>query len=367
MTLQPDWQTYSVAWRVPESVTTSVLRVVLNDFNGYTFDVGEVVLEEQVGDAWTGLGPLEPTGVALSVSAGGQILASSRFLPRETWETYQLALRLPDNARATLKATLTVEPGITVAVRNISLDSDTAGRVGFALPAEQRQAFWFEHDNLAGHSLATLGLLLVSVTRTLASSLLGLSLALTAVGFTGSRAAWLAAVIGLPWLLWLRYRPRRQLWLLGTAALGIALVTFGLPNRLRTLEANNPVSRPDIWRVAWQGFLEHPWTGVGTNFPDYWRETYRGASSEIVPHAHNLWLQFAAVYGLPGLVAVLWLTGCFLYLAWTWGRWRGLALVVPVFVMNLFDYTFFYSGVLFPLILGVNALRQGRTPTQAKP
>ena len=118
-------------------------------------------------------------------------------------------------------------------------------------------------------------------------------------------------------------------------------------------------SRLEIWRVALQALLEHPWIGIGPDFGSYWETAQPARRVKATTHAHNLWLAFAAAYGLPGLFAILWVTGGFLLLAWRWGRWRALALVVSILIMNLFDYTLFYSGVLFPLLLGLNALRNG--------
>jgi O-antigen ligase len=119
----------------------------------------------------------------------------------------------------------------------------------------------------------------------------------------------------------------------------------------------NPISRWDIWQVALQALLAYPLTGLGTQPFISFMAGLDFPRHLIATHAHNLWLQFGAAYGIPGLLAALWLTGGLLGLAWRWGRWRGLGLVVPVMIMQLFDYTLFYAGVLFPLILGLNALR----------
>jgi O-antigen ligase len=252
--------------------------------------------------------------------------------------------------------------------RNISVNvADTVMKVvsGQATVRQamtgQRHKFWFEQPNLAGHTIVAVGLALVSTCRTALPGLVGLLLTLTGVFSTGSRAAFLAALVGLPWLLSIVISPRQRKWLLLLVLPGAVafMFLFGIESlgRLKFLGVDELTTRPEIWTIAWQAFVEHPWTGIGPEkFGDYWQANYRGESNELVAHAHNLWLHFAAGFGLPGLLAALWLTGSLTYFAAYWAGWRGLALVVPVLLMNTFDYTLFYSGVLFPLILGLNSL-----------
>jgi O-antigen ligase len=186
---------------------------------------------------------------------------------------------------------------------------------------------------------------------------------LEAMESTGSRIAWLAGLVSLPWLLWFACRPRERPWVYGAlvAAGGLVLALVGLEGlgRLRIVGIENSLSRPEIWRVAWQALTEHPWTGVGPgpeSFNAYLSSAYGGAAPELVPNAHNLWLIFASEYGVFGLAAVLWLTLGLLWLGWRWGRWRGIAFVLPLFSLNFYDYNLFSWWILFLVILGLNQL-----------
>jgi O-antigen ligase len=116
-------------------------------------------------------------------------------------------------------------------------------------------------------------------------------------------------------------------------------------------------ARRDIWAAAWGAFASHPWRGLGAGgFPAYWAEFYGG---EAVQHAHNLWLEFAASYGVLGLASAIALTFALGALAWRWGGARALLLVAGVLLMNVFDTTLFYTGVLFSLALALGTFRTG--------
>lgn len=118
--------------------------------------------------------------------------------------------------------------------------------------------------------------------------------------------------------------------------------------------------RREIWGTALQAFLTHPLRGLagsGTDFPSYWLQQHPQATEARVAHAHDLWLQFAASYGVAGVVTVLVLTGGLAWLGWRRARLRGLALVGTTLALNVFDLTLFYAGVFMPLLLGLNLLR----------
>ena len=88
---------------------------------------------------------------------------------------------------------------------------------------------------------------------------------------------------------------------------------------------------------------------------------FAGAGTAVT-HAHNVWLEFAAAYGVLGLASVTALTLGLLALAWRGGGARALAFVVGVLVMNVFDTTLVYAGVLFPLFLALGVFRRDRAP-----
>ena len=382
--LNTTWAPFSLEWTAPEAATSSVVRVILNNFDGLSYDVRRVKLYMLEQGAWERLGPLVPQGASVQFGWKGHApepQSGTAFVPTRDWTHYTFTTTKPASATGPLTATLRLGSGQTgndhikavLQTRRTALFSSASPQAApqqsasqqevlRPVPVQARQSLFFGHPNLAGHTLVTLGLVALSLVRTGWLGALALGLAVGGVWLTGSRAAWLSALVGLPWLLLLGGSKRRVWMVGGLVTLGaLFLGVFGLQGlgRLRFVGVAEVVSRPQIWRVALDAFLDQPWRGLGAGgFAANW--AVHAQPDLVVTHAHNLWLQFAAAYGFPGLVAVLWLTGGFLYLAWRWGRWRGLALVVPVFVMNIFDYTFFYSGVLFPLLLGMNALREER-------
>ncbi|GEM_PF-5554902 len=66
--------------------------------------------------------------------------------------------------------------------------------------------------------------------------------------------------------------------------------------------------RPQIWQRALQMISDHPVTGIGLNMFPYVVQTrypFEWFNDYFVPHAHNLYLQTAVDYGLPGLLSFL--------------------------------------------------------------
>jgi O-antigen ligase len=155
----------------------------------------------------------------------------------------------------------------------------------------------------------------------------GLALAamLLAIYLTYSRGAWLIGlpaallfVVILPQLIGSR-RSRRVLPIaLGALALGmlallpvIRTARFG---SLVKLEGGTSFLRLLIWKGALRMIAAHPLMGVGIgNFavqyprfmlPEAWREP-------LVYHPHNIFLDFWAILGIPGLAALAWLQVAF--------------------------------------------------------
>jgi O-antigen ligase len=93
----------------------------------------------------------------------------------------------------------------------------------------------------------------------------------------------------------------------GSGGAGVELPTNS--SRLRTLKTN----RPSYWKVALQGFADHPLAGVGAHgFQQLWLQKRHIAES--VQDAHSLYLETAAELGVIGLV---------LLLGWLWGIVRA--------------------------------------------
>lgn len=355
--LGPEWKSFDLTWTAPPASTSHIVRVILNDFDGLRYDVRNVKLFERRAGTWLRLEPLLEEGAAVKLSLDAGEPAAYGFVPESTWRPFSFTLTSPNQVKS-LRAFLSVGSSqsshTTVELRRTRVT--TGERDLKPQPTFKRSQLWFSHPNLAAHTILS-----VSLVALAGAALLRTALALCALaGFlllsVGSRAALLAFGFGTAWLLWLLRKQRR--WLTGVTALGFVLsvgliLTGHFQSALLTREGT---SRLDIWHVAAQAVLAHPWRGV--DFPSYWGTAYRGDSTELVTHAHNFWLYLASRHGVSGLLVALWITGGLVYIAWRWGRWRGLALVTPVLLMNVFDYTLFYSGVLLPLILGLNALRE---------
>ncbi len=112
------------------------------------------------------------------------------------------------------------------------------------------------------------------------------------------------------------------------------------------------VARIPFWQVAWQGFAERPLLGWGPgSFPDYYRDHLSDGAKlhEIPSHAHNLVLQVLFERGLVGLVGLGLLVAGIGAVALQKRDLAFLAVFAALLVANMFDYTFFYGGVLYPL------------------
>lgn len=363
LTLTGSWQRYSLSWRVPDEIDPAahVVRFLVQGFGGETLDLRRVLLFRGLAS----LGPLQPQGGAVQIAWGGAPEAHSgfSFVPTSEWRTLSLDAVKGDQPSDTLSVQLSGGDGLVLETRNVLVTTPD----GAPLPAavsSARQTIVFGDPNLAGHTLGTLGLAFVSLASPL-WAVLGAALTLFGMTLTGSRAALVGVVAGLLWLGWLALPKHRRLkrtylglvLLVAVGGAGLLLLAQFWPRlaALRLLSLSEVTSRSDIWQAALSAFAAHPWSGLGAGgFARYWAAEHSG---EAVQHAHNFWLEAAVSYGVLGLVSALALTLGLLLLAQRWGGIRALALVGGVLVMNLFDTTLFYSGVLFPLMLTLAAFR----------
>ena len=363
LALTDTWTRYSLSWRVPDAVAASVVRVLLSGLTG-EYDVRRVRLFTMKKE----VGPLQPQGGALNLTWGERPEAQSgrSFIPTSAWQP--LAVEARRQTGDTVTAHLSSASGLVLETRNVAL-TDAAGRKLPAAVSSTRQTIIFGDPNLAGHTLATLGLALVALlstplpstrsltirspnSRSLLLSVLAAALTLFGLVLTGSRAALVGLSGGLLWLFWLclpRGARRLGFTALGLAGLGVLGILWPQLSALRLFSLGEVTARSDIWREAWTAFVTHPLQGLGAGgFPRYWAERHGG---EAVQHAHNIWLEFASSYGVLGLLSVAALSFGLGWLAWRRGGARALAFVVGVLLMNVFDTTLFYAGVLFPLLL----------------
>lgn len=352
--LNNQWQTYSFTW-TPLEAPGHQLNVLLTGFTE-TVDIATLRLEEQQGGLWIDQGLAAPVGASLRVQG---INLSYRFLPTADWQRYEWLLE--EESLATLERLaleLWLERGVVLEMRDVSLSSPDTDEQPIPMPSEPRQSFWFDHPNLAGHTLAVVGLSFISQVSSLPWGLAGLALTASGIWLTGSRTAWFVSLIASMCLLWLVCPPkqRRYLWWTMAASVGLIAISFGYLGRLTDLDVEGSVGRLQIWRVAWQAFLEYPWRGLPGTFVAYWQQ--HGDNTVSLEHAHNFWLSLASSYGVAGLVSGVWLSAGLLYMAWRTPGWRATAIIVAVLVMNFFDTTLLHAALLLPVMLVLNSLAQ---------
>lgn len=366
LALDTEWQTISTAWQVPNTARSHIIRVILNNFHGLTYDVRNVILYVACDTGWCRLQPLIPESPYIEIW-GEQSRPEPAFSigldANRNWQAVDIALprfALGDSP-SVMTARIVAGGGTDLQTRDVEVVADK----GTAKPlrANVRQSYFFAHPNFAGHSLAVIGLVVLALSISMGRRVLTALVTLFAVFLTGSRAAWLGALLGTSWLLGLSLGSRRRVWLF----LVITVLATGVLFNAQSLGRLNILSfygddlghRYQIWQASAQLIKDSPLFGVGTGRDEFtaaWKQLGDTTLPEVPQHAHNLWLQYAAGFGLPGLLAMMWLTAGLSWLAWRRGHWCGLGIILPVFVMNFFDYTLFYSGVLFPLILGINSL-----------
>ena len=113
------------------------------------------------------------------------------------------------------------------------------------------------------------------------------------------------------------------------------------------------VARLPYWQAAWRGILERPLFGWGQDsFPEYYRTNWpdRGRLHDVPAHVHNFFLHVLFERGLVGLAGlVLFLIGL-IHTAVRRGDAAFLIVFFAIMLMNVFDSTLFYGGVLYPLV-----------------
>ena len=376
-----EWTTYDLNWAAPSTAIGNEIDVILNDFHGGALDIRDPTLAMRQGRVWAPLAPLSPEGVAISLSWGpGAPWAPDpsrtrtvQVLPTQSWTSYTIDVPRTDLENVPrIWARLQPERGLVISARHTSLTASAPASGPLrttALSRPGRERLWFGAFNLAGTRDPSRragprgrhGLLGHRIDRRTPRRVRDRGYGVTrcfrrwpdrlpVAAVVPARTAIPEAVRGHSRWIGCHPCPGRQI----PSAWTDPSWSAGAPS--------DPVSRQAIWRVAWEAFRERPWTGIGgsDNFAKYWHAHEPQGLHLVVNHAHNLYLQYGAAYGTFGLIAVLGLTVGLVALSWRWGRWKGLALIVPVLVLQLVDVTLFYTAVLVPLILGLNALRETR-------
>ena len=366
------WSDYSMTWRFPLDALGQTVNIVVNGFRDSPIDLGRVQIEEYDGTTWRPLAPLAPTGVGLVLvlssgypwEPGTQRLVRRQIEPTATWQPLEVSVHLTPGKRSRLWAELHVEEGLELEVRNARLSVSAGGWGIWPLSPLFRQALMFGHPNSAAHTGATILLILLSVTMNPWLALLGAALALAFILMTGSRIALLVVLMAT--VLWLALRGPpvgQKRWNLAVviAVVAIGVVTIWLvgTGSTRAFQLFGIADRIGIWRTALDALATYPVLGLhgaGLSLGEYVTDNLLGSSLPVAGHAHNLWLELVSAFGLPGLLVALSLTSILPILAWRSARWRGLGLVLSVFVLNVVDYTLFYTGVFLPLLFGLGGL-----------
>jgi uncharacterized protein (TIRG00374 family) len=149
---------------------------------------------------------------------------------------------------------------------------------------------------------------------------LALALSLITLALTQSRGGMLGTLVGL--LVVAVWRERKIAWLIGAGALGlVALAALGYGNALLEfvlrMDARNATlaSRWEVWQRGVMMVRDFPYTGIGigtyNTIAHLLYPFFIAAPDEVVPHAHNQFLQVAVDLGMPGLLAYLGLLGAF--------------------------------------------------------
>jgi O-Antigen ligase len=352
-----------LVWTAPRVMRSpSAFRVVLNDFDGREYDMRGLRLEERtlspsgsviwvsllkpwVGLAWPGHAATGPDRIVLSDNLGWQRISMELHSGKQAKDFEVRAIFWSGDSR--------------VEIRNTNL----VGVAGSASPVPislfERVNLWYPSPNSLAHVVVTVGLAAMTLSQGSWLAFLAAVLSVVTVLPTGSRTAWLALLIGIPWAFWLASAKEPKRWVFIVGVVGLALTSGGL-NRFSSiqfstrLEDGNPLSRPEIWSGAWRAMLEHP-LGLGIGGFSQWFVNHSPGTG-LIYHAHNFWLELGVRYGWVGFCSAVVLTLGLLRFAWCRGRYRGLAFVFPVLLMNFFDFTLLYPGVSYPLYLCLNAL-----------
>ncbi len=185
------------------------------------------------------------------------------------------------------------------------------------------------------------------------------------VALSGSRGPQLAAALGviasMPYLFWRRHLVRVLGAVISGAILGVYFNIFDRFFEIFQYGAGGDM-RSVHWQVFWQIFVDNPIFGLGPTAPREAISAYYIAlgASDNIRLAHNSWLQFAAEFGVLGLMAsVYWFLG--------WLRFAGLmhtlrrsarGLVIAIFIgtltqNNLQDSEFLFAIAIWGILIAV--------------
>ena len=124
--------------------------------------------------------------------------------------------------------------------------------------------------------------------------------------------------------------------------------------------------RVQLWRLTLSVWLESPKSflfGVGdlttalrANLDAL--AVVNGLSKDKITHAHNLWVQTLGETGLVGLLLLCFGWGFAIVRAWRDQDWGAISIFLCVFILNSFDYLFYYAPVQLVFWMAVVGFKQ---------
>jgi putative inorganic carbon (HCO3(-)) transporter len=190
-----------------------------------------------------------------------------------------------------------------------------------------------------------------------------------AILLNGTRSIWLASAPAVLYLVWL-WRPRMIFAVPVVATAAFLLAPSNTRQRLLSVvhpqaDIDSNRHREVTRRTGIEMIKAHPWFGlgpeeIGRNFDSYVpADIQRPLPIGYYGHLHNIYIQYAAERGIPGLLCVLWLIGLVI-----WDAIRGIirlrgrrsqelfvlhgtvAVVIGILVGGIFEYNLGDSEVL---------------------
>lgn len=148
--------------------------------------------------------------------------------------------------------------------------------------------------------------------------------------------------------------------LLGAADLALPTSGDRLFNEISSISV-----RLSLWQIAWQSFLSAPLLGVGIG-QFSWQsfvlagQVPPGTLHGAAEHAHNLFMQLLAEFGIGSVLALL-LVGIAVCLecrrqAWNAAHWWGITVLAVIGIHSQLEYPLWYAFFLGPTAIILGAL-----------
>jgi len=375
-----EWQQQTLELHVPDEVAATAVHVDLRHLEGAVVFVRNVRLYQWKDGHWSNVGPAIPDTPYVSVAyrdSHGRTFQLATLPIRAGAQPvqHQLPIVAPMTATALLvqahRGPHGTQGGQGHLVRGLEVRDELGHSLRREMPPSterwRRYSVFADHPNLAGHAGAAVGLAGIMITRaSLVWMIVPLVATSTLIAMTGSRSAMIGFILGVVILLWSGATvraPRQVRWtgLLGAALLSLLLILQPqVLGRVASLDYETLQTRAAIWRVATQSFLASPWQGADpSDRSSRFADDAHIPLGETVGHAHNYWLELASLLGIFGVAIASWVTITLVVLGWQWAGWHGLAIVLPVLLMQTVDLSIHDGAVILPVIVFLTLARRG--------